>query len=234
VLRGSGTRVASRLGGTVGMLLLGATISGAAPPWPVDPDSVGTLEGHLRWQGRDPVVILSRDGWRLGDARVSPDGTFLLAGVPAGRHALVVRGRDCLEVQVPVLVKAKEVTWIELDLPCPPYPCRKLDKSDPGCIARYPELRARLGKPCEVHPKRRLELDVVPIHYGIAGFHPSGGDPRTQFPNAHVVASFGCVIGFERWAEVTYCQDCRRAFYWHNPRYLLQPIRPLPVTRVAR
>lgn len=234
MLPGSETLVASRLGRAVGMLLLGATIAGASPPWPVDPDSVGTLEGYLRWEGRDPVVILSRDGWRLGDARVSPDGTFLLGGVPAGRHTLVVRGMDCLEVQVPVVVKAKEVTWIELDLPCPPYPCRKLDKSDPGCIARSPEERARVGKACEVHPKRRLRLDVVPIHFGISGFVPAGGDPRKQFPHAGVVASFGCVVGFERWAEVAWCQDCRAAFYWHNPRYLLQPIRPRAVTRVER
>lgn len=234
MLPGSGTRVASRLGRAVGMLLLGATIAGAAPPWPVDPDSVGTLEGHLRWEGRDPVVILSRDGWRLGDARVSRDGTFLLDRVPAGRHTLVVRGRGCLDVQVPVAVKVGEVTWIELDLPCPPYPCRRLDKSDPGCIARDPRERARVGRACEVHPKQRLKLDVVPIHFGIVGFLPSGGDPRTQFPNAHVVVSAGCVVGFERWAEVAWCRDCRMAFYWHNPHYLLHPIQPREITRVER
>ena len=124
MLSGSGTRVASRLGLAAACLLLGVTGAGAAPPWHVNPDSVGTLEGHLRWEGREPVVILSRDGWRLGDARVSPDGTFLLDKVPAGRHTLVVRGRDCFDVQVPVVVKVGEVTWIELDLPCPPPAAR--------------------------------------------------------------------------------------------------------------
>ena len=155
MFRGRGMRVASRLGRAAAMLLLGVTGACAAPPWHVNPDSVGTLEGHLRWEGRAPV-------------------------------------------------------------------------------ASSPEQRARVGKPCEVHPKQRLKLDVVPIHHGIVGFLPSGGDPRTQFPNAHVVASFGCVVGFERWAEVASCPDCRLAFYWHNPRYLLQPIRPLAVTSVER
>lgn len=237
MLPGSGIRVASRLGRAVAMLLLGATGAGAAPPWHMNPDSLGSLHGYLRWEGRDPVVILASDdddGWRLGDARVGPDGTFELDKVPAGRHRLVVRGRGCLEVQVPVVVKAKDVTWIELDLPCPPYPCRRLDKSDPGCIASSPEQRARAGKPCEVHPKQRLKRDVVPIHFGIVGFLPSGGDPGKQFPNAHVVASFGCVVGFERWAEVAYCQDCRLAFYWHNPHYLLHPTQPREITRVER
>lgn len=233
----SGTHVVSRIGLAVAGLLLVVTSAAAAPPWHVNPDSLGSLHGHLRWEGREPIVVLASDdddGWRLGDARVARDGTFELDRVPAGRHVLVVRGRGCLEAKVPVVVKVGETTWIELDLPCPPYPCRRLDKSDPGCVATQPERLADLGKACEVHPKQRLKRDVVPIHYGIVGFVPAGGDPRKQFPNAHVVASFGCVIGFERWAEVAYCQDCRMAFYWHNPRYLLHPIQPREIERQGR
>jgi hypothetical protein len=41
----------------------------------------------------------------------------------------------------------------------------------------------------------------------------------------------GCVVGVERWAEMAYCQECRAAFYWHNPRYLTQPIQPLEIIR---
>jgi hypothetical protein len=35
----------------------------------------------------------------------------------------------------------------------------------------------------------------------------------------------------ERWTEVAYCQECRAAFYWHNPRYLLHPIQPKEIRR---
>jgi hypothetical protein len=68
-----------------------------------------------------------------------------------------------------------------------------------------------------------LQLDVVPIHYGIVS-HPAGWDPK--FPNARVVYSSGCVIQPQRWSEVAYCRECRAAFYWHNPQYLLHPIQP--------
>lgn len=114
-------------------------------------------------------------------------------------------------------------------MPCSTIPCPELDKSDPGCILSKAEERARVGSACQVHPKRRLRLDVVPIHHGIASFHPAGGDAPKQFPNARVVYSTGCVVGVERWTEEAYCQECRAVFYWHNPQYLLHPIRPREV-----
>lgn len=223
--------LASLFGCAALMSSFGVAVAVTLTPWHVDPDSVGTLEGRLRSSGwRDPIVILSRDGWRLGEARVTPDGTFLLSRVPAGRHTLVVRGRNCLDAEMPVTVRVGRTDWIDVDLPCPPLPCPKLDRSDPGCIARSAEERAKVGSACQVHPKHRLRLDVVPIHFGIMSFQAAGDDHK-QFPNARVVVSMGCVIGVERWAEVAYCRGCRAVFYWHNPRYLLQPIRPHEVRR---
>lgn len=96
----------------------------------------------------------------------------------------------------------------------------------PHSTFRDPEERAKVGSACQVHPKRRLRLDVVPIHYGIASFQAASGNEWKEFPNARVVRSMGCVIGRERWAEAAWCPDCRAAFYRHNPWYLLHPILP--------
>lgn len=196
------------------------------------PDSLGTLKGHVRCRDdRHAVVIVVRNGWRIASADIRPDGTFFLAGVPAGRHTLLVRGDYCGPIERAVTVRAGGVDSIDVDLPCTPIPCPKLDKSDPGCIARNPEERAKVGSACEVHPKSRLRLDVVPLSFGIVSFEPGGPDGRKLYPNARVVYSMGCVMGVERWGEVAYCPECRAAFYWHNPRYLLHPIQPNPVER---
>ncbi len=219
-------RLASLIRGAC-VCLLGASLASASPGRDAGSDSLGTLQGHvLVREGRHATVLLIQNGRRIGDARVESDGTFLLSGVPAGRHTLLVRGDYCGPVELPVSVRAGAVESIDVDLPCSAIPCPKLDKSDPGCILPNPEERARVGSACQVHPKRRLRLDVVPIHYGFSSFRPAGGDEPKQFPNASVARSMGCVIGVERWTEVAYCQECRAALYWHNPWYLLQPIQP--------
>ena len=217
------------------MCLLGASLASASPGRHAGSDSLGTLMGHVRVrEERRAEVLLIRNGRRIGTARVESDGTFLLSGVPAGRHTLLVRGYYCGPVELPVSVRVGAEEWIDVDLPCSAIPCPKLDKSDPGCIFPNPEERARVGSACQVHPKRRLRLDVVPIHYGFASFLPAGGDAPKQFPNARVVCPMGCVVGVERWTEVAYCQECRVAFYWHNPQYLLHPIQPREVSRRER
>lgn len=211
------------------MWLLGVSLASASH---ADTDGHGAIEGYVGVQeGRHATVLLIRDGQRIGDAMVESDGRFLLARVPAGRHTLLVRGDFCGPVELPVTVTAGAVELIDLDLPCSSIPCPIPDKSDPGCILPSPEERARVGSACQLHPKRRLRLDVVPIHYGFVSFSPSGGDGAKQFPNAAVVRSMGCVVGVERWTEVACCEECRAAFYWHNPRYLLSPIRPYAASR---
>lgn len=227
-------RLASLIGGAC-VCLLGASLASASPGRHAGSDSLGTLMGHVRVrEERRAEVLLIRNGRRIGTARVESDGTFLLSGVPAGRHTLLVRGYYCGPVELPVSVRVGAEEWIDVDLPCSAIPCPKLDKSDPGCIFPNPEERARVGSACQVHPKRRLRLDVVPIHYGFASFLPAGGDAPKQFPNARVVCPMGCVVGVERWTEVAYCQECRVAFYWHNPQYLLHPIQPREVSRRER
>jgi hypothetical protein len=225
---------ASLIRGACVACLFGAALAGASPGPHAGPDSLGTVEGHVSVrEARHAVVLLVRNGWRIADARVEPDGTFLLSRVPAGRHTLLVRGDYCGPLERPITVQAGAVEWIEIDLPCPEIPCPKLDRSDPGCILRNPDERAKVGSACQVHGKSRLRLDVVPIHYGFSSFQAGGGEPM-QFPNARVVASMGCVIGVERWAEVACCAECRAAFYWHNPLFLLHPIRPREVRRDMR
>jgi hypothetical protein len=79
-------------------------------------------------------------------------------------------------------------------------------------VRKDPEEQARVGTPCEVHPRHRLRLGLAPIHYGIVGCSPGANDDPKRFPNARMCASGGCVIQPERWAEVAYCRECRAAY----------------------
>src|SRR5262245_53791122 len=207
---------------------LALTLFGAAfgHPWPAHagPDNRGALTGHVRRpEGRPVDLVLTRDGHYFASAQVDSDGTFLFSGVPAGPYTLLVRAAWCDRIEMPVRVGVGAVDTVGVDLACSPIPCPKLDKADPGCILHDPDQRAKVGTACEVHPKQRLHLDVVPISYGI-GSHAAAWDAR--FPNARVVYSSGCVVQPQRWSEVAYCQECRAAFYLHNPQYLLHPIQP--------
>jgi hypothetical protein len=179
---------------------------------------VGRVHGPLE---RHPGVRVIGEGY---GADVGGDGTFRLQNLPAGRYTLLIRGYYCDDVQVPVTVRAGFVDSIDVELTCSKIPCPHPDKADPGCIYRDPVLRARVGTPCEVHPRSRLRLDVVPIRYSIVGCAVPG-DAR-RYPNASVCFSGGCVLQPQRWAEVAYCPSCRTAFYWANPQALLLPIRP--------
>ena len=225
-------RLATLLLDVCGVALFAVSLAQVSSAGPPSSDGPGTLIGHVHCrEDRHAEVLVIRNGLRIASAEIRSDGTFLLAGVPAGRHTLLVRGDYCGSVERPVTVRPGEVETIEVDLSCPPIPCPKLDRSDPGCIFRSPEQRAKVGSACPVHPKSRLLLDIVPIHFGFVSFRPAGGDEARQFPNARVVYSAGCVMGVERWAEVAYCPECRRAFYWHNPLYVLHPIQPAEVRR---
>lgn len=228
----SPNRLASVLRSACATTLFSVALAQTSSAGRASPDSLGTLMGHVRCRDdRHAVVIVVRNGGRIASADIGPDGTFFLGGVPAGRHTLLLRGDYCGPVELPVTVRAGGVDSIDVELPCKPIPCPKLDKSDPGCIAPNLEERAKVGSACELHKKSRLRLDVVPLSFGIVSFEPGGPEARKRYPNARVVSSMGCVVGVERWGEVAYCPECRAAFYWHNPQYLLHPIQPLTVER---
>lgn len=90
-----------------------------------------------------------------------------------------------------------------------------------------PERAARLGTPCEVHPRVRLVSGWVPIHYGIVSSFPGASGPeRERFPNARLGLAGGCVMG-PRYGEVAYCPECRRGLRRELKRQAgPQPPRP--------
>jgi len=202
--------------------LLLAFVSPAAPaPSSLGHDGVGAIVGRVHCpEARNAWVIVIGESF---GAEVGADGFFRLTGLPAGRHTLLIRGYYCDDVQRTITVRAGVVDSIDVAITCSNIPCPNPDKADPGCIARNPEEQARVGTRCEVHPRERLRLDVVPIQYNIVGCgEPS--DPR-RFPNARLCWSGGCVVRPQRWTEVAYCKQCRAAFYQANPYYVLHPIR---------
>ena len=195
-------------------ILLAALVSvGSAQPRATPAGPTGTVSGRIvRSDGpKYDVSVADQVTWKTAITR--PDGTFRLDGLPIGDHLLRIRSDFCEVKLIPVTVRAGEVSTVDVELACRPRPCPKPDRSDPTCVVENPEQRKRVGTFCEVHRGTKLKLDLVPIHYGIAGYTPGlAGDERKIFPNARPWWSAGCVDSGQRWAEVAYCSVCRAAF----------------------
>ena len=221
----------SRPASLLTIALTAGLIGSAATSRATDVYGLGTLTVDVLGRtDRHTQVLLVHDGLRVADGVPRPDGKFKITA-PSGQHTLLVRGFSCGPVEIPVTLAAGEDESIAVDLPCSPIPCRKLDKSDPGCVMRSPEARASVGSACEVHPKSRLRLDVVPLTFGISAYQPGGPEARKRFPNARISNAMGCVVNVERWGEVAYCPECRRGFYWQNPQFVLHPVQPRSIDR---
>ena len=209
--------VSSHLCG-VSVLLLALATAAAAVPSSARFDDTGSIVGRVRGpEERHPWVIVVGEPY---SASVGADGFFRLTSLPAGRHTLLIRGYYCDAVELPVTVRAGIVDSIAVELLCPPIPCPKPDKADPGCVVPDPDQRAKVGSRCEVHHGERLRLDLVPIHYGFVTFIPgrNSEDERKRFPNAWPWAGGGCVAGPQKFTEVAYCRECRVAYQWDDLR----------------
>jgi hypothetical protein len=202
----------------VSALLLGLATAAAAAPSIARRDDTGTIVGRVRGgEERHPSVRVLGESY---GASVGADGFFRLTNLPAGRHTLLIRGYYCDAVELPATVRAGSVDSITVELSCPPIPCPKPDKADPGCVVPDPDQRAKVGSACEVHHGQRLRLDIVPIHHGIVSFVPGRNSPdeRKRFPNAWPWAGGGCVVGPQKFTEVAYCPECRLAYQLDSQR----------------
>lgn len=74
------------------------------------------------------------------------------------------------------------------------------------------EEREKLGnKLCEVHGEE-LQLDVIPISYGLIRYQQTYYKAReAQFPHSNLEYLGGCEVEAENKAEVLYCSKCREA-----------------------
>ena len=67
------------------------------------------------------------------------------------------------------------------------------------------------GDICKVHGEV-LQKDKVEIVYGLIGFRKGYLDAeKKSFPNANTKVYGGCLVEFEKYAEVLYCRRCRMA-----------------------
>jgi hypothetical protein len=74
------------------------------------------------------------------------------------------------------------------------------------------EERVKLGNAvCELHGEE-LQLDVVPIQYGLIRFDEAYYKVlQTEFPHSTKYYLGGCVVEEAKKAEVLYCSECRKA-----------------------
>lgn len=211
------------------VLLVAAASVGIARPRANPDGPTGTVTGRIvRSDGpKYDVNVTDQVTWMTVITR--PDGTFRLERLPVGDHLFRIRSDYCGVQLIPVMVRAGQVSTLEVELACKPRPCPNPDRADPTCVVENPEQRRRVGTFCEVHRGTKLKLDIMPIHYGIAGYTPGlDEDERKLFPNARPWWSAGCVDTGQRWAEVAYCSICRAVYERRSPASRL---RHLPRNR---
>jgi hypothetical protein len=63
---------------------------------------------------------------------------------------------------------------------------------------------------CHLHGKE-LQLDLVPIVYGLPAFGQDYWEMQERFPNAHTHVLGGCIVQLEKLALVRYFPMCRAA-----------------------